>query len=327
MGGKLCVVCPWHGYRITLEKGEGLYWGLDSNLKNRSIKSKGIKQRAHRVVISHEEVFVSLNTDPDPLDSDHYSCSGNVVDKGGAQGQRPEVSVRLIKREPVCLSGNSIKYTFKFTDPNTSMSGLPGEAALMSITSLETERWWTIVATVEGGFSIVVKKKEGGIVSPWLATELKPGQCLGVKEISDGFGFTAIPPPAGLDMVLVAGGVGLTPMIAILNHCFNTGDPAIGTVHLFYSERHEADLLLTDVLTRYSASHPTKFFPHLHITQPTETWTGPTGRITPATIIAHCPTPRHTYVCGPGRFYEDIQQGLVSAGYPQAMIHKESFES
>uniref|UniRef100_A0A3B3Q2Z5 Rieske domain-containing protein n=1 Tax=Paramormyrops kingsleyae TaxID=1676925 RepID=A0A3B3Q2Z5_9TELE len=47
--GKLCIVCPWHKYKITLLEGEGLYQAVDPSQKVLKPKwaSKGIKQRVH----------------------------------------------------------------------------------------------------------------------------------------------------------------------------------------------------------------------------------------------------------------------------------------
>ena len=68
LDGKACVVCPWHGYRITLEEGEGIHY----DAKTKMLKSKGCKQRAHQVIVSEDdELLVEINT-TGTVDSDHY---------------------------------------------------------------------------------------------------------------------------------------------------------------------------------------------------------------------------------------------------------------
>eukprot|EP01064_Diplonema_japonicum_P007105 TRINITY_DN14829_c0_g1_i5.p1 TRINITY_DN14829_c0_g1~~TRINITY_DN14829_c0_g1_i5.p1 ORF type:complete len:422 (+),score=23.63 TRINITY_DN14829_c0_g1_i5:573-1838(+) len=326
MGGKQCVVCPWHGYRITLKDGEGLYWGLGEDLKKRTIRSKGVKQRAHTVVVSNEDVFVDINTDPEPLDSDHYSCSGNTVDKGHQQGERPDTTIRLVKKEPVSQSGKTVKYTFKYTDPiSSNFDGCPGQAALIDIPELGQQRRWTVVEKNEEGLTIIVKTKLDGVASNWLRTSLKIGQTLILREISDGFGFTNIPAPMGVEITLISGGVGITPMLAILNHCLTGAVPDISCINHFHCDRGEEDLILPELLEAFQENYPGVFQLHLYLTRPPMPWAHESGRITPSAILSHCPTPRHTYVCGPTGFYEGIQRGLVGAGYPRAMIHNESF--
>ncbi|XP_052418539.1 Rieske domain-containing protein isoform X1 [Carassius gibelio] len=72
--GRTCLVCPWHKYKITLAEGEGLYQAVDPSVKplKPTWCSKGIKQRVHTVTVSNEDVFLTLNDSPGPIDSDYY---------------------------------------------------------------------------------------------------------------------------------------------------------------------------------------------------------------------------------------------------------------
>ena len=50
----MCIVCPWHNYKIDVATGEGVYVGLDpialrEGRKEGSVRSKGVKQRVHEV--------------------------------------------------------------------------------------------------------------------------------------------------------------------------------------------------------------------------------------------------------------------------------------
>lgn len=73
--GRLCIVCPWHKYKITLAEGEALYQAVE-NPTVRPLKtqwrSKGAKQRVHQVTEVGEDVYVTLNTCPDERESDRY---------------------------------------------------------------------------------------------------------------------------------------------------------------------------------------------------------------------------------------------------------------
>ncbi|XP_013872834.1 Rieske domain-containing protein [Austrofundulus limnaeus] len=73
--GRLCIVCPWHKYKITLAEGEGLYQAVE----NPTVKplrthwcSKGVKQRIHKVTENNGDVYVMLNDSIDPIESDIY---------------------------------------------------------------------------------------------------------------------------------------------------------------------------------------------------------------------------------------------------------------
>nr|XP_015828179.2 Rieske domain-containing protein [Nothobranchius furzeri] len=73
--GRLCIVCPWHKYKITLAEGEGLYQAVE----NPTVKpirtywcSKGVKQRVHKVTEVGGNIFVTLNDSSKPIESDVY---------------------------------------------------------------------------------------------------------------------------------------------------------------------------------------------------------------------------------------------------------------
>lgn len=73
--GRMCIVCPWHKYKITLEEGEGLYQAVDDPMAKplRTYwRSKGIKQRIHKVTEVNGDVYVTLNDSSEAIESDTY---------------------------------------------------------------------------------------------------------------------------------------------------------------------------------------------------------------------------------------------------------------
>ncbi|XP_075882004.1 Rieske domain-containing protein-like [Nelusetta ayraudi] len=73
--GKQCIVCPWHKYKITLTEGEGLYQAVDdpsAKPLRTHWRSKGVKQRIHRITEVNGDVFVTLNVSNKDIDSDVY---------------------------------------------------------------------------------------------------------------------------------------------------------------------------------------------------------------------------------------------------------------
>ncbi|TSK72109.1 Rieske domain-containing protein [Bagarius yarrelli] len=70
---KLCIVCPKHKYKISLAEGEGLYKIPNSKDKDQPCwRSKGIKQRVHKVTEVDGNVYVTLSETPGWIDSDYY---------------------------------------------------------------------------------------------------------------------------------------------------------------------------------------------------------------------------------------------------------------
>uniref|UniRef100_A0A670Y4Z5 Rieske domain-containing protein n=1 Tax=Pseudonaja textilis TaxID=8673 RepID=A0A670Y4Z5_PSETE len=75
INGQPCIICPWHKYKITLNTGEGLYQAI--NPKEPSAvpkwKSKGAKQRTHRVTVDNGNVYVTLSDLMEYKESDYYA--------------------------------------------------------------------------------------------------------------------------------------------------------------------------------------------------------------------------------------------------------------
>eukprot|EP00483_Globobulimina_turgida_P012736 UN12759 len=83
--GNLCIKCPWHGYIIKIETGEGLYYGYDPIKKKKTgLTSKGQKQRKHKVIVNKNtnKIYIVLNTDEKEYGSDQYAKKLNDFDEG-----------------------------------------------------------------------------------------------------------------------------------------------------------------------------------------------------------------------------------------------------
>eukprot|EP01137_Pigoraptor_chileana_P002185 Opistho-2@40692 len=74
-GGRSCVKCPWHSYRIVLETGEGLFEKIDpyNKASRPQTCSKGPRQRTHKVKVDAEGIYVAINNNPPALPSDEYA--------------------------------------------------------------------------------------------------------------------------------------------------------------------------------------------------------------------------------------------------------------
>eukprot|EP01062_Namystynia_karyoxenos_P079072 TRINITY_DN826_c1_g1_i2.p1 TRINITY_DN826_c1_g1~~TRINITY_DN826_c1_g1_i2.p1 ORF type:complete len:468 (+),score=142.60 TRINITY_DN826_c1_g1_i2:67-1470(+) len=344
LGGQLCVVCPWHGYYITLAEGEGLYMGLGSDMRTQELRSKGRKQRAHRALAADGAVWLHPQLDG-AFESDTYADgsgatgigsggtmhssrggierSGQVLRGGGGgrgrggrrRSQPRQGRLRLVARRAACPSGKVVLFTFSARSSGgapTPLSVLPGQYVDVAIrfTSpdpgspprAEMRRQWTVVARPGADrFSIAVKLKEGGAVSPWMHEHLGvdgdpqsavAGAELHLAETGGSFGLLATPPPPGCCKALLAAvGVGVTPMYAMLRAAFDAaaaehwqdhaaGDGRAMDYALLYGEREEGDLAFREELDRWaaqgSAQAPSLSVTYL-LTRPGAGRTGPGG--------------------------------------------------
>ena len=126
-------------------------------------------------------------------------------------------------------------------------------------------------------------------------------------------------------LVLVAGGVGITPLMSILRHSLNAAP--VRPVTLFYSVRTEQDLAFGDELWLLARRHA-QFRLVVAITGGTDRADLYPGRIDKALIVAMAPGITHSVslVCGPPPMLEAVVAMLVEIGVPAAQIRKEVFE-
>lgn len=129
-------------------------------------------------------------------------------------------------------------------------------------------------------------------------------------------------------VVLIGGGVGITPMLSMLNWCLTqqTGRE----VWLFYGVRHSQELVLQTQLEAMAAAHPNF---HLHFclsdAAPEELADQKyhrRGRVDVALLRLLLPLkPYHYYICGPTPMLQSLVPALEDWGVPDSRIHFEAF--
>ncbi len=128
--------------------------------------------------------------------------------------------------------------------------------------------------------------------------------------------------------VLIAGGIGITPMISMLRWCVAVQPTRI--VHLYYDVRHSGDHAFKQMLEQIVVEH-TAFHLHVAYSQPgAEDVAGRgfqhAGRVDIALLRQTLPHGRHQfYVCGPPAMMESLVPALVQWGVPQQDVHFEAF--
>ncbi len=146
-------------------------------------------------------------------------------------------------------------------------------------------------------------------------TRLRPGTVV----VAEGpYGAFTPPRRGGRRVLLIAGGVGITPLRAL----FESVPAAPGGLTLLYRARSEEDLLFRAELEAISTDRGAA----LHYC------VGPRDRIgdpfTAETLAALVPglSDHEVYVCGPTGMTAGVISALRAAGVPKRRIHHESFE-
>jgi ferredoxin-NADP reductase len=178
-----------------------------------------------------------------------------------------------------------------------------------------TRRVSSIVLTVE--------RLEDGEVSPYLVDELRPGDQLELRGPIGGYFVWDV--SAGGPLLLVGGGSGIVPLMAILRHRVAAGSDA--EVRLLASWRTAEDIIYSAELERLGRLDGVEIVHTLTRAAP-ESWTGRTGRIDQAVLAEVGWEPgvgALGYVCGPTGLVEAVTSGLVALGHPPGRIRTERF--
>ena len=169
--------------------------------------------------------------------------------------------------------------------------------------------------------SLVVQQVDDGEVSPYLCQDVQEGDVLEVRGPVGGHFVWA----AGLGgpVQMVAGGSGVVPFLAMLEHHRLSGSDA--EVRLLYGVRGPEEALGCAVLAR---AGPRVEVTHAYSRTPPPGWSGPTGRVDAALLAQHVLAPAvapQTFVCGPTGFVEAVAGALVELGHVPSSIKTERF--
>jgi len=133
------------------------------------------------------------------------------------------------------------------------------------------------------------------------------------------FSFVRDDPPA---LLLIAGGVGITPIMSMLRCLRDAGDDRPAT--LLCANRTEADILFRRELEAMPASVKV-----VHVlSKPGADWPGARGHVDEAFIRAHAGdalADAHAYVCGPPAMMRAVTGALRRLGLPRQRVHAERF--
>ena len=131
--------------------------------------------------------------------------------------------------------------------------------------------------------------------------------------------------PQGGPLLLIAGGSGLVPLMAMLRHRQLAGSDA--EARLLLSTRSPGDVLYARELEAIAAD-PGVTVVHTYTRSRPEGWTGFARRVDRAMLeeVAWPPADRpQAFVCGPTAFVEAVADGLVALGHDPDRIRTERF--
>jgi ferredoxin-NADP reductase len=188
----------------------------------------------------------------------------------------------------------------------------------------QAQRSYSIASAPEdGALALTVERIDDGEVSPYLAGEARAGDELEVRGPVGGH-FTWRVDDGG-PLLLVAGGSGLVPLMAMLRHL--AAHEHRVDARLLVSAREWDDVLYREELG-VIAQRPGVAV-HYTLTRGTPPgWQGFDGRVDADMLRAVGPEPTarpRVFVCGPTAFVEHAADLLVGLGHPPQAIRAERF--
>ena len=175
--------------------------------------------------------------------------------------------------------------------------------------------------SVQDSIGLAIKLDEGDHpVTNWLHREAQVGDSV---EISLGGDFFYTPDMDG-PIVLIAGGIGLTPLMSIVR-AIDESDHSTPTT-LIYSVSTPSEILFCQELEDIARRNPA-FRPVFTITRPeAQQWNGHTGRIDDELIRSERISPDSLFfICGPPDMIRDMIGMLVRLGVPGSRIEYEQW--
>lgn len=253
----------------------------------------------------------------------------NAATPAGASLRKPKSwagqlrVVQIVRETPTVL-------TFRLADTAADrlpFDFLPGQFLQVEVEPEEgktARRSYTIASspTQRAYVELTVKREAQGVVSRHLHDKVTAGDLL---KVSGPFGTFTFTGTDAQSIVLIAGGVGITPMMSVLRYLTDTAWK--GDIFFFYGARSTEEFVFRDELERLE-----RRFANLHVVaamqrSPGTVWMGPEGPITREMILAAVPeiASRRIHMCGPPAMMGAMRTVLAELGVPEAQVHTEAF--
>ena len=183
----------------------------------------------------------------------------------------------------------------------------------------QAQRSYSIGSAPNDGVALTIERLEDGEVSPYLVDEARDGDQIEVRGPIGGYFVWDGDEPE--PVLLVAGGSGVVPLMAMARHRARIGSST--PMRLVYSSRSWDDVIYRDELESLGLD-----VVHTLTHEQPPGWTGYSRRID-AELLRDVAWPAsespRVYVCGSTRFVDAAADGLLELGYEAEWIRTERF--
>jgi 3-ketosteroid 9alpha-monooxygenase subunit B len=168
---------------------------------------------------------------------------------------------------------------------------------------------------IDEKLKITIKRVADGHASNWICDRVVPGAVLEMLPPAGMFTPTALDG----DLLLLAGGSGITPIISILKATLAEGH---GKITLVYANRDRSSVIFAAELRDLQARHPDR----LEVRYWHDAEQGP-PTVAELIPILRPYAGRDVYICGPEPYLAVARESLDELGVPSRRVHVERFAS
>jgi toluene monooxygenase electron transfer component len=284
--------------------------------------------------VAHDRVDAPAWTDRDRQRKRYLGCQSrplsdckikvNLRDHYKSLHKPVRTEARLFETEDV--THDIREFRFRLADPAPF---LPGQYALLYVPGVTGGRAYSMCNITDDGaeWHFQIKLVPGGAATPRLFRELGLGDTI---KVDGPYGMAYLREDAPRDVLCLAGGSGLSPMISIARGFAQSEKLAGRHLHFIYGGRGARDICgepMLQCLPGYGERifyHPAVSAPE---NDPETTWTGRVGFVHAVAQEMHGEKlPEfEVYFAGPPPMAEAVQKMLVEMKVPQAQAHFDQF--
>ena len=216
--------------------------------------------------------------------------------------------------------------TFAVSNWPGHLAGQHVDVRLTAEDGYKAERSYSIASPPEERMvlRLTIERLDDGEVSPYLVDELREGDQIELRGPIGGYFVWDV--SMGGPLLLVAGGSGIVPLMAMIRHRKAVGS-TIAT-RLLYSSRSYEDVIYRDELDQLARSEAGLEVIHTLTRSQPPGWTGYRRRIDNSLLHdVAWPSEQHplAFICGPTQMVEPVAAGLLPLGYDPARVKTERF--
>jgi len=217
-------------------------------------------------------------------------------------------------------------FTLTLPDWTPHRAGQHYDVRLTAPDGYQAQRSYSIASEPErrGEIDLTVERLEDGEVSSYMHDVLVPGDQIEVRGPIGGYFVWEA--GMGGPLLLIAGGSGVVPLMAMIRHRAAAGSTI--PTRLLYSSRTPEDVIYSNELEKLRATNTGLEILHTFTRAQPPGWTGYARRIDNqmlSEVVKPLGISPQTFICGPTLLVEAAANGLVQIGVKSGQVRTERF--